>query len=93
MTIKLSPDTEKRRSERIIFLYIDFILVKTKPYYQYLMNLNDICIYSNPVGCYDISRNEPRRESLEILMLQTLANMPLVFVIFLYFDITFFTFF
>ena len=42
------------------------------------------CIYSNPVGCYDISRNEPRRESLEILMLQTLANMPLVFVIFLY---------
>ena len=56
-----------------------------KFYVKFLSIWITFCIFSNPVGCYDISRNVLRRESLEILILQTLAHMPLGFLIFLYF--------
>ena len=99
MTVKLSPDTEKKRSGTMIFftsnlscqeikLYLLFcpsVYTGYAIYIKFLSIYIIFCIFSNPVGCYDIVRNVLRRESLEIFILQTLAHMPLVFVIFLYF--------
>ena len=82
MTVELSPDSEKNRNGRIIF----FTSNLSRHYDKFLSIYIIFGIFSNPVvGCYDIFRNVLSRESLEIFILQTLAHMPLGFLIFLYF--------